>query len=63
MSHTKLICDTSFGKYDICELAGDARARGGAAATDTLVSPRAPLREWTIKPYSRKYLDGLRPSR
>ena len=53
----------SFGKYDICELAGDTRARGGAAATDTLVSPRAPLREWTIKPCSRKYLDGLRPSR
>jgi hypothetical protein len=25
-----------------------------------LVSPRAPLREWTIKPYSRKYMDGLK---
>ncbi|XP_062232709.1 beta-1,2-xylosyltransferase XYXT1-like isoform X2 [Phragmites australis] len=60
VAHTKPICDTSFGKYDICELDGDARARGGAAATVTLVSPRAPLREWTIKPYSRKYLDGLK---
>ncbi|KAL6604892.1 hypothetical protein ACP70R_042836 [Stipagrostis hirtigluma subsp. patula] len=61
VAHTKPVCDTSFGKYDICELAGDARARGGGAtATVTLVSPRAPPREWTIKPYSRKYLDGLR---
>jgi len=59
VARTKPICDTSFGKY-ICELAGDARARGGAAATVTLVPPRAPLREWTIKPYSRKYLDGLK---
>ncbi|KAL6841146.1 hypothetical protein ACP4OV_029115 [Aristida adscensionis] len=58
--HAKPICDTSFGKYDICELTGDARARGGAAPTVTLVSPRAPPREWTIKPYSRKYLDGLK---
>lgn len=61
MAQAKPICDTSFGKYDICELTGDVRARGGAGATVTLVSPRVPLREWTIKPYSRKYLDGLTP--
>ncbi|KAL6639865.1 hypothetical protein ACP70R_022460 [Stipagrostis hirtigluma subsp. patula] len=65
VAHAKPVCDTSFGKYDICELAGDARARGGggATATVTLVSPRAPPREWTIKPYSRKYLDGLKAVR
>uniref|UniRef100_A0A0E0K204 Glycosyltransferase 61 catalytic domain-containing protein n=1 Tax=Oryza punctata TaxID=4537 RepID=A0A0E0K204_ORYPU len=62
VAHTKPICDTSFGKYDICVLDGDARAQGGAAgaATVTLVSPRAAPREWKIKPYSRKYLDGLK---
>ncbi|GJM99765.1 hypothetical protein PR202_ga16895 [Eleusine coracana subsp. coracana] len=60
VAHARPVCDTSFGKYDVCELTGDVRARGGAAATVTLVSPRAPLREWTIKPYSRKYLDGLK---
>ena len=47
--HThQAIYDTSFGKYDICELASNARGCGGAAAMVTLVSPRAPLREWTI---------------
>ncbi|KAF0934776.1 hypothetical protein E2562_028631 [Oryza meyeriana var. granulata] len=60
VANTKPICDTSFGKYDICVLDGDARAQGGAAATVTLVSPRAAPREWKIKPYSRKYLDGLK---
>ncbi|TVU11208.1 hypothetical protein EJB05_44780 [Eragrostis curvula] len=60
VAHAKPLCDTTFGKYDICELSGDARALGGAATSVTLVSPRAPPREWTIKPYSRKYLDGLK---
>ncbi|EMS51446.1 hypothetical protein TRIUR3_34427 [Triticum urartu] len=60
VADAKPICDTSFGKYDICELAGDARAQGGPGATVTLVSPRAPPKEWQIKPYSRKYLDGLK---
>uniref|UniRef100_A0A0D9VJB5 Glycosyltransferase 61 catalytic domain-containing protein n=1 Tax=Leersia perrieri TaxID=77586 RepID=A0A0D9VJB5_9ORYZ len=60
VANTKPICDTSFGKYDICVLDGDARAQGGAVPTLTLVSPRAPRREWKIKPYSRKYLDGLK---
>ncbi|VAI85803.1 unnamed protein product [Triticum turgidum subsp. durum] len=60
VANTKPICDTSFGKYDICELAGDTRAQGGPGATVTLVSPRAPPKEWQIKPYSRKYLDGLK---
>ena len=40
--------DTSFGKYDTCELASNARGCGGAAAMVTMVSPHAPLREWTI---------------
>lgn len=60
VANAKPICDTSFGKYDICELPGDARAQGGAGATVTLVSPRARPLEWKIKPYSRKYLDGLK---
>ncbi|KAG8075755.1 hypothetical protein GUJ93_ZPchr0006g42126 [Zizania palustris] len=60
VANKKLICDTSFGKYDVCELEGDARAQGGAGATVTVVSPRAAPREWKIKPYSRKYLDGLK---
>ncbi|XP_044957646.1 beta-1,2-xylosyltransferase XYXT1-like isoform X2 [Hordeum vulgare subsp. vulgare] len=60
VANAKPICDTSFGKYDICELAGDTRAQGGPGATVTLVSPRAPPKEWQIKPYSRKYLDGLK---
>ncbi|KAL5199347.1 hypothetical protein ABZP36_020550 [Zizania latifolia] len=60
IANKKLICDTSFGKYDVCELEGDARAQGGAGATVTVVSPRAAPREWKIKPYSRKYLDGLK---
>ena len=47
--HThQAIYDTLFGKYDTCELAGNARGCGGAAAMVTLVSPRASLREWTI---------------
>ncbi|EEE60553.1 hypothetical protein OsJ_13906 [Oryza sativa Japonica Group] len=64
VANTKPICDTSFGKYDICVLDGDTRAQGGCgagAAVVTLVSPRAAPREWKIKPYSRKYLDGLKP--
>lgn len=60
VANAKPICDTSFGKYDICELAGDTRAQGGPGATVTLVSPRAPPKELQIKPYSRKYLDGLK---
>uniref|UniRef100_J3ME09 Uncharacterized protein n=1 Tax=Oryza brachyantha TaxID=4533 RepID=J3ME09_ORYBR len=60
VANTKPICDTSFGKYDICVLDGDARAQGGTAATVTLVSPHAAPQEWKIKPYSRKYLDGLK---
>ncbi|KAK1606113.1 hypothetical protein QYE76_029786 [Lolium multiflorum] len=60
VADAKPICDTSFGKYDVCELDGDTRARGGPGATVTLVSPRAPPKEWEIKPYSRKYLDGLK---
>lgn len=60
VADAKPICDTSFGKYDVCELAGDTRAQGGPGATVTLVSPRAPPKEWEIKPYSRKYLDGLK---
>ncbi|CAM0912182.1 unnamed protein product [Alopecurus aequalis] len=60
VADAKPICDTSFGKYDICELAGDTRVQGGPGANVTLVSPRAPPLEWEIKPYSRKYLDGLK---
>ncbi|XP_078177029.1 beta-1,2-xylosyltransferase XYXT1-like isoform X3 [Carex rostrata] len=59
---SKPLCDQSDGKFDLCDLNGDARTIGSASVV--LLIPQhnnTPTQEYKIKPYSRKYLDGIKP--
>ncbi|KAJ3692398.1 hypothetical protein LUZ60_012748 [Juncus effusus] len=58
----KPLCDQSNGKFDLCDLKGDARTIGSASMI-ILVPPTGPTptQEYKIKPYSRKYLESIKP--
>ncbi|KAJ1690681.1 hypothetical protein LUZ63_014836 [Rhynchospora breviuscula] len=56
------LCDQSDAKFDLCDLNGDARTIGSASMV-LLIPPNngTPTQEYRIKPYSRKYLDDIKP--
>lgn len=58
----KPLCDQSDGKFDLCDLNGDARTIGSASMI-LFIPPNngTPTQEYKIKPYSRKYLDNIKP--
>ncbi|KAF3332695.1 EGF domain-specific O-linked [Carex littledalei] len=59
---SKQLCDQSDGKFDLCDLNGDARTIGSASVV-LLIPPNnnTPTQEYKIKPYSRKYLENIKP--
>ncbi|KAF3328982.1 hypothetical protein FCM35_KLT06060 [Carex littledalei] len=59
----KEICDTQSPNSDTCDIYGDVRTHG--VSSSILLVPQNPMRnpephEWKIRPYSRKYMEGIK---